>query len=114
MLEEVFKYFRLLLFSLITKSEYLTIPVTQTPDQGIKIGEGKCKAVILKLNNFTRNNTAGLAITATYFYYGDSTEQERECLRGISSDLIFCTDLNQVYIRNPFAATVNIQVLILK
>jgi hypothetical protein len=114
MLDQILSYVRLIWFALITQSEHKTIPVPQTTEQGTQISEGKCKAVILRLNRFTRNDTAGGEVAATYFYYGDSQKIERECLRGESSDIIFCTDLNQVYVRNPFATDINIQILIYK
>lgn len=101
----------LLIASTMVKSNTFTVPVAQTIDKGIKLGEGQCKAVILRLNNFLRNSTDGTAIAASYFYYGDAQKQERECLRSVSSDIIFCTDLNQVFVRNPFPGIIYIQVL---
>lgn len=113
-MEQILKYLRLVWLSLITETEYKTVPVPQTLAQGMKIGEGKCKAVVLRLNRFTRNNIAGVEVAATYFYYGDSQKIERECLRGESTDIIFCTNLDQVWVRNPFAADINIQIMLLK
>lgn len=77
---------------------------------GIEIGRGKCRAVILRLNQYDRNSTNATLQAVEQAYYGDSQSQEFELLRGVDSELIFCNDLSEVFVRAPEAC--NIQVLI--
>lgn len=49
-------------------------------------------------------------VTASYFYWGDSQKQFYEVLRGERTAVIFCENLEEVFVRNPFLDTVNIQV----
>lgn len=112
-MEQLLKYLELIWWARITRSEHKTfVAPASTLAQGVALGNGKCKAVILKFNSFVRNDTAGLAVAPTYIYFGDSQSTERELLRGVSSDVIFCNDLNEITIRNPFIADVQVQVLI--
>lgn len=87
----------------ITESEFLSIQVPVATLKGRPIGQGKCKAVVLRFNNLTRND-----ITSVDFqpiYYGDSDGQEMELLRGETSEVIFATDLSNVYVRAPLFVT---------
>lgn len=115
-MEQLLKYLQLIWLARITKTEFKSLPISQTVSEGIPLSTagGKCKAVVLKFNTFARNDTAGLAVVPTYCYYGDSQAQDRELLRGVSSDIIFCDDLSEVFVRNPFAADITIQYLIYK
>lgn len=104
----------LLLERQIYKTQFATvnIPAAANP-QGLPLGQGKCIAVILYLNKLvlnTQTNTDTAADVAQV-YYGDSQGQFRELLRGQSSDVIFCTDLEQVYVRGNGVAN-QIQVTI--
>lgn len=92
----------------ITRTEFFTLAVPYTPNVGIPIGQGACKAVVLKVNSLIRNSDDAPIIGT--LYYGDSKSQERELIGftigggGIfsysnSSDVIFCTDLSQVFVR---------------
>jgi len=90
------------------KTRFITVPITQTLDKGIAIGQGACKAVRLRLNAFQRNSintpTAGEQF---FIYYGDSQTQENELLAiflgqraGYDwSPLIYCENLEEVHIR---------------
>lgn len=107
----------------LLKTRFITVPITNTPNGGVKIGDGKCKGVRLKLNAFVRN-TAGLAHTPFFAYYGDAKEQEIELMAVDTlgsvnvewSKLIPCTDLNQVFIRysanGGWPVTAYVQVMI--
>lgn len=100
-----------------SKTKFFTKPVGESPDTGIPIGVGACKAVMLKLNAFKRNdiesavgNTANLPY---YIYFGDSNSQEMELISltpgGITtalagwSPLIYCENLQEVFVRYPLA-----------
>lgn len=125
-----------------TKTRFITVPIKQTLEQGIAIGQGKCKAVRLKLNTFFRNTlelvALGTPLQPFLVYYGDSQTQENELFAnstydtvtgdGIESIIcigdwtpkIYCTNLEEVFIRyggteqNPnWPATANVQVMIL-
>src|SRR4051812_13115889 len=86
----------------ITFSELKTVKVeANTTETGIALGQGECKAVRIRLNAFTRNSNA-VAIVPEYFYYGDSQSQEFELETGVNSELIPCTNLNQIWVRNPY------------
>lgn len=88
------------------KTRYITVQVKNTPINGIKIGDGRCQGVRLRLNAFTRN-TAVLVHTPFLCYYGDAKEQENELiavdtLGSVNKDwsrFIPCTDLNEVFVR---------------
>lgn len=96
----------------ITKTDTHTLPVTQTLISGIPVGQGACKAIVLRLNSNIRNNTAAGLVTATYFYWGDAQKQENEVLRGIDSIVIFCKNQEEVFVRNAFSGVINIQVVV--
>jgi hypothetical protein len=92
----------LLLTRDITHTQFGTISVPATALlKGVKIGQGKCRAVVLYLNSLALNTTTNAATAAilAQVYYGDSRSQFRELIRGQQSDIIFCTDLSQVYVR---------------
>lgn len=98
----------------LTLTDTVTVLVNPSNVEGVKIGEGKCKAVILRLNNHESNVAT---VTSTlYFYYGDSKSQIFEVLKGENSDIIFCTDLRQVFVRIPviagWEAQIGIQVMV--
>lgn len=96
------------------KTEFKTVAVTETTDIGVPIGIGGCRAVRLYLNQYVRNSINATLAAQTQLYYGDSDSQEMELLRGQWSKLILCTNLNQVFIRNPFSTTGNVQVMVYK
>ncbi len=94
----------------ITKTRFFTLPVAITLATGAEIGTGKCKAVILRLNKYTRNTTTGAVQAVETAYYGDAKSQEFELLSGIDSEIIFCEDLSEVFIRTAEACTVQVLV----
>lgn len=96
----------------ITKTETHSILIKANTQVGVTLGEGACKAVVLRLNNFNLNLTS--VTTATHFYWGDNQQQDNEVLRGINSQIIFCTDQNQVKIRCQFDVDTFIQVMVYK
>ena len=102
----------LLLSRGITKTEFKIIRVAVTPEVGITLGQGGnaigCKAVILRLNQYERNSTNGTLQGVEQMYYGDAQSQEFELLRGVDSELIFCNNLQEVFVRTPTACTVQI------
>lgn len=110
----------------ITRTEFFTLAVPYTPDKGIPIGQGACKAVVLKVNALTRNDTN---VFVTHMYYGDSKGQERELIGACgtaaagdpitynfgASEVIFCTDLSQVFVRHGLNGNIlQLQVLVYK
>jgi len=62
-----------------------------------KLGTGKCKAVILRLNKYLLDSDQ--EGDTNLFYFGNAKSQNFEVLRGINSQIIFCTDLEQVFVR---------------
>lgn len=101
----------------VTKTNYITVPVLANASKGIKLGNGGCKAVVLRLNQYARNTvTDTFGATKACFYIGDANRQEFEVLGGINSQVIFCNDLSEIWVRVPAAVTalgdVNIQVMI--
>ncbi len=96
----------------IAKTKFIAVPVAVTLTQGVPIGMGKCRAVILRLNQYTRNDTGGGLQAVEAAYYGDDQSQEFELLRGVDSEIIFCTDLQEVFIRSAEACTVQILIYI--
>ncbi len=89
------------------KTEFKTVVIANTPTSGIPIGLGKCKAVRLKLNGFTRNGGGAYINTPLFIYYGDAQSQEVElCIVDKANmvdqgytPLIYCRDLSEVFIR---------------
>jgi len=72
--------------------------------QGFPIGNGKCKAVTLKVNALFRNVNSNIYTVLGNFYggciyVGDNNRQEYEVLAGIESPLIICNDLSEVWVR---------------
>lgn len=92
-----------------TKTNFATISIPQTANgvnytQGRPIGNGKCKAVMLRLNALFRNSTSAVYSPSTIyysagFYLGDQNRQEYEVLAGTNSPLIICNDLSEVWVR---------------
>jgi hypothetical protein len=106
----------LLLARQITKTRFATITVPVN-DKGIPLGQGKCKAVVLHLNYYVLNNSDVFQNTdfnGSGIYYGDSNQQTCELLfnttsqnaGGIntrSSNIIFCNDLSEVWVRGKIS-----------
>ncbi len=94
------------------KTSFLSLPLAVTPNVGVPIGEGACRAVRLHLNVFSRNDVTLIGDTY-YCYYGDSQRQECQLVAtgatgGLPSvpsiidhwsPLIYCTNLSQVFYR---------------
>lgn len=82
-------------------TDVLDIPVmanNQMPKQ--LASTGKVKAVVLRLNEYVLNTET--QTDAPYFYWSNSAKSQTfEVLRGVNSQVIFCTDLSQVWIRYP-------------
>ena len=92
----------LLLARAIVNTHFATVAIPATASQrGKPIGQGKCKAVILYLNSLVLNTTGneGTIKEQAQIYYGDNRSQFRELIRGQVSDIIFCKDLSEVYVR---------------
>lgn len=82
-----------------TKSrfEYLEVPFSD--EQGIPIGQGSAKAVILRYPSRTFNTND--AFVPAYVYFGDSQAQQFELQRGEESQLLMVTDLQEIFVRCP-------------
>lgn len=91
----------ILLANNLTQTEFSSIPVKASLITGTPIGLGACKAVILRLNLYERNSTKETVQAVEQIYYGDSTGQEFELLRGQDSEIIFCNALEDVFVRTP-------------
>lgn len=68
---------------------------------GVPIGDGKCKGVALKINQFVLNTTTGTSVATSQaiFYVGDSSGQFFEINPFIDPVIIPCQDLSDIYIR---------------
>lgn len=97
-----------------TETEFKTVIVRQTLISGVPVGIGGCRAIRLRLNQYERNSVNATNATQTQVYYGDSNAQEVELLRGTWSELIVCSDLNKVFVRNPFSTAANVQIMVYK
>lgn len=96
------------------RTDFLTVTIPATAlKRGLPIGDGKCLAVVLYLNSLAHNTVTNTATAANLaqIYYGDARSQERELIRGQQSDIIFCKDLSEVYVRGNGVEN-HIQVLI--
>lgn len=96
----------------IHKTSFITKDLPASMSKGMQIGDGKCKAVILRLNEYVLNDTAGTQNAQRQIYYGDESNQRFELLRGKNSEIIFCTDLAQVYVRNPYNTVAYVEAII--
>lgn len=96
----------------VTRTKFLTVSANKPGanfNLGQAIGQGLCKAVKLHVNAYTRNANTLLVATNFYIYYGDPLAQEHELtvvnnsgnVNTRDSELIICSDLNQVWIRIP-------------
>ena len=101
----------LLLLRGITKTRFASLNLTAAMVAGIPLGQGKCKAVLLRANHYqtyTASTVQGAA-SGLKFYYGDKNQQTIEYLLNPNttagdtnqrdSQLIFCEDLQDVYVR---------------
>lgn len=109
---ELEKKIELLLARQITKTRFATITVPVN-NKGIQLGQGKCKAVVLHLNYCVLNQATEYQNGGERgggIYYGDQNQQTCELLfnttsadaSGIntrSSEIIFCNDLSEVWVR---------------
>jgi hypothetical protein len=110
------------MYDRFVKTEFKIVKINYTPENGIPIGLGKCKAVQLQLNAFPRNVSSAYINTPFFVYYGDAQSQEVELyavdngLNGGYSPFIYCRDLSEVFVRfamsegAPDSAIVNILV----
>ena len=91
----------------------VTIPLTAVKS-GMPIGIGACKAVQLYINLYELNTDKLEEVddNLQILYYGSANGQFRELIAGRISDLIFCEDLQDVYVRGNGIADNNIQVTI--
>lgn len=110
-----------------TKTTFKTKPIaasTGSTATGVPIGQGKCKAVRLRINALIRDS---LNPTSIYNvgYYGDSQAQENELFAGVDTTggnliayqsdwtpKIYCQNLEEIFVRgtgNPF----QLQIMIL-
>lgn len=102
----------LLMSAGISKTTFKTLPVKETNNVGISIGQGACKAVIIKLNFFMRNAEDSAEQIIEQIYIGDTNAQEFELLTGTNSPVIFCENLEEIFVRNPYPSIAYVQVLI--
>ena len=113
------------------KTTFKTVPVGS--GGGIAIGQGKCKAVRLRINALILNTVTGAGERSTLWqvYYGDSQSQNNELVAGVNpfggandailyqsewTPLIYCENLEDVFIRFPVlfgTDTAYVQVMIL-
>lgn len=111
----------------ITKTRFINIPIAYTPERGIPIGQGECKAVRLRINAFQRNSIVAVSADPVIVYFGDSQSQENELiafyanaankafLQNDWSPEIKCTDLSQVFIRNGInGSVINVKIMIME
>jgi hypothetical protein len=122
----------LLLANQITETAFSSVIVKSNVLQGQPIGQGACKAVILRANKFltysdapdTYNGDAGVGGRANKFYYGDSKQQTFEYLLNVDnanrtlgntkdSEIIYCKDLSDVWVRQFNNENVDIEIQIL-
>jgi hypothetical protein len=96
----------------ICHTRFASVTVAPDNQQGLPIGQGACKAVILKLNRYVFNSTDGTEQDVEQIYFGDARSQDWELERGKSSDIIFCKDLNEVCVRVPSGEIATVQILI--
>lgn len=100
----------LLLSRGLTRTRFSSVIVKSDINRGVPIGQGKCKAVILKANHFlTYETDPQLISNSGKFYYGDQQQQTKEYLVNTntvagdtntkSSEIIFCKDLKDVWVR---------------
>lgn len=94
----------------ITRTRFSSIVIQSNEKQGQPIGQGKCKAVILKANHHKTYalDDPQLIFFAGKFYYGDQHQQTNEYLVNTNStatdtntrdsELIFCKDLKDVWV----------------
>lgn len=115
----------LLLSRGITKTKFASLNLEAAMVAGVPLGQGKCKAVLLRANHYqTYTSTVQGAATGLKFYYGDKNQQTIEYLLNPNttagntnqrdSQLIFCEDLQDVYVRfvDAAPATLEIQITI--
>lgn len=114
-----------------TKTRFITTPITFTPNTGIPVGEGACKAVRLRVNALGHNLAAAFQGFQAAVYYGDARSQENELIFAATRDgankllfyqsewtpLIYCQNLEEVFIRSGYAGAnadpAQVQVMIL-
>lgn len=95
----------------ITKTRFAALHIPSNVNQGIPIAsQGKCKAVVLRLNAFELDTDTEITIPA--IYYGDAQRQQYELITGINSQIIFCDDLSEVWVRYAGDEEVNGQIII--
>lgn len=76
---------------------------------GMPLGQGACKAVLLQTNALIRNTTVSLPAQQRVFYVGDATRQEHQRIDSNWGMIpIFCKDLSEVYVRGNAAVTIQI------
>lgn len=86
----------------IYRTQFESVSVPFNDLRGVQIGEGKCVAVILHLNQFHYNTTVSVLDAnplGICIYYGDKTKQQRELFNGQTSPILFCSDLSEIYVR---------------
>lgn len=93
----------------VTRVEFKTIQVPLSLDQGKEIGQGRCCAVRLRLNQVQYNVTAGTAQACLFVYYGDRNNQRWELERGETSELLICKDQSEIFVKSPFAPSTTVQ-----
>lgn len=79
--------------------------------KGIPLGQGKCLAVRMYLNSLVNNTQTATATAANLrqIYYGDSDNQPIELIAGTYTHLLYCQDLQDIFVRcNGIANTVQI------
>jgi hypothetical protein len=102
----------LLLSRGITKTRFTSLNLNAGMIAGVPLGQGKCKAVLLKANHYetyTQDRAAQGSAQDLKFYYGDKNQQTVEYLVNPNeaadntnqrdSQLIFCEDLQDVWVR---------------
>ena len=111
------KKLNLLLMNNITRTQFASVNLPATAGaKGLPVGDiggGKCIAVILRINLAVLDSLTATAIPTnqTLAYYGDARGQFFELRAGVNSEIIFCKDLSEVYIRGIGIAT-TVQILI--
>ena len=84
----------------VNQTNFITIPVSTLESEGVPLGSGKCVAVVLRVNLYDRNTqTLVGGDGGAQFYIGDANRQEYEVVFGINSQVIFCSDLSEVWVR---------------
>lgn len=113
-----------------TKTRFKTFPLNSLSASpsgaGIPIGQGKCSAVRLRINALVNGLPQPHNNLLSFIYYGDSQSQENElvsvlnitggkviCYQSDWTPIIYCENLEEVFIKKPAGDDMYVQIMIL-